>query len=243
MGQTDLTPPGASPKSRLDVVKDVVGAFIEQRKGDRLGLIVFGSAPFVQVPFTLDTGVVRTLLDETDVAMAGPQTTLGDAVGLSLSVLERSEAKSKVVIVLTDGNDTGSSVPPVQAARIAASRGVTLYTIGVGDPRTAGEDALNTVVLTQMAELTHGRFIRANDARSLAEAYRVLDALEPVAHRITAYQPRRAVGHYALAGVALVFGLSALIRAVVAVLSALSGRRSRRGKPGPVTLTGGTAHG
>jgi Ca-activated chloride channel homolog len=212
MAQTDLELEGAAPRSRLDVVKGVVGSFIEARRGDRIGLVVFGSAPFVQVPFTLDTRVVKELLNETDVGMAGPQTALGDALGLALRVLQRSEAKSRVVIVLTDGNDTGSSVPPVQAARIAAARGVTLYTIGVGDPRAAGEEALNTAVLTQMAELTRGRFIQATDEQSLAEAYRTLGQLEPVAHRTTAYQPKRAISHYPLAGVVVLLGLYALLR-------------------------------
>jgi len=240
MSQTDLTPTGSAPLSRLDVVKRVVGSFIEQRQGDRLGLVVFGSAPFVQVPFTLDPSVVRRLLDETDVGMAGPQTALGDAVGLALRVLERSDAQSRVLIVLTDGNDTGSSVPPEQAARIAAARGVTLYLIGVGDPRTAGEEALNTAVLGKMAELTHGRFLLAGDAAALQSAYRQLDALEPVAHRVTGYQPRRALSYYPLAGVALVFGLAALARGGSAVRVLLGApRRRRRARP----LVESSAHG
>jgi len=244
MAQSDLAPEGAAPRSRLDVVKSVVGSFVEARRGDRMGLVVFGSAPFVQVPFTLDTRVVRELLNETDVGMAGPQTTLGDALGLALRVLQRSEAKSRVVIVLTDGNDTGSSVPPVQAARIAAARGVTLYTIGVGDPRAAGEEALNTAVLTQMAELTHGRFIRANDEKSLADAYRTLGELEPVAHRTTAYQPKRAISHYPLAGVVVLLGLYALLRTGRELLAAVARKRAlRRDAGGSSALAGSRAGG
>jgi Ca-activated chloride channel homolog len=242
MAQTDLTPKGDTPRSRLDVVKRVVGSFIEARRGDRLGLVVFGSSPFVQVPFTLDTRIVRRLLEETDVGMAGPQTALGDAVGLALGVLERSDAKSRVVIVLTDGNDTGSTVPPAQAARIAAARGVTLYTIGVGDPRTAGEEALNTAVLGQMAELTHGQFIRANDEASLAAAYRTLGELQPVAHRTTAYQPKRSIAHYPLVGVVILLGSDALVRALASLLAALSQRRSRHAANSD-ELTENSAHG
>jgi Ca-activated chloride channel homolog len=243
MAETDLEQAGAAARSRLDVVKSVVGSFVEARRGDRIGLVVFGSAPFVQVPFTLDTRVVKQLLNETDVGMAGPQTALGDALGLSLRVLQRSEAKSRVVIVLTDGNDTGSSVPPVQAARIAAARGVTLYTIGVGDPRAAGEEALNTAVLTQMAELTHGRFIRASDEKSLVEAYRTLGQLEPVAHRVTAYQPKRAVSHYPLAGVVALFGLYALLRTGRELLTAVARKRALRRDVRSSALTGSRAGG
>jgi Ca-activated chloride channel homolog len=241
MSQTDLADKDGPQTSRLDVVKRVMGQFIAQRHGDRLGLIVFGSSPFIQVPFTLDTHVVEQLLDETDVGMAGPRTALGDAVGLGLQMFERSEAKSRVLIVLTDGNDTGSRVAPEQAARIAAGRGVTLYTIGIGDPRAAGEEALNTTVLTRMAELTSGRFIFAADAAGLESAYRVLDGLEPVAHRLASYQPRRAVGFYALAGVALILALPSLARTLATAAALLGWERARaRRRTGRIE---GAAHG
>lgn len=224
MAETDL---GAEKATRLSVVKRVVGEFIARRKGDRIGLIVFGTSPFVQVPFTHDTSVVQKLLDETDVGMAGPKTALGDAVGLALDVLARSDAKSRVVMVLTDGNDTGSNVPPVQAARIAAARGVTLHVIGVGDPRAAGEEALNTAVLTRMTDLTGGRFFRANDAQSLDEAYKTLDRLEPIAHRTTAYQPKQAALQAPLAVVIGLLGLAALVGAFENLRNAWSNRKSR----------------
>ncbi|HEV8551488.1 MAG TPA: VWA domain-containing protein [Polyangiaceae bacterium] len=224
MAEADL---GGEKQTRLDVVKRVVGEFVARRKGDRLGLIVFGSAPFVQVPFTRDTSVVQKLLAETDVGMAGPKTALGDAIGLSLDVLARSDAKSRVVVVLTDGNDTGSNVPPVQAARIAASRGVTVHVIGVGDPRAAGEEALNTAVLTRMTDLTGGRFFRANDARSLEEAYRTLDGLEPIARRTTEYQPKRAIGFEPLAAVIALLGFAATVGSIGNLRNAWAARRAR----------------
>jgi len=242
MAQVDLATSTAHPQTRLDIVKRVVGKFVEQRKGDRLGLIVFGTAPFVQVPFTSDTSVVRKLLDETDVGMAGPQTALGDALGLALSVLERSDAKSRAVIALTDGNDTASKVPPLQAARIAAARGVTLHTIGVGDPRAAGEEALNTAVLTNMAQLTHGQFFRANDEQGLERAYQALDRLEPIAHRTTVYQPKRAVGYAPLFVVIGVLGLGALAGTVGNLRRAWASRRAPPAVVAP-TAVGSTSHG
>jgi len=216
MAEADLAgaDPAGKTEVRLDVVKRVVGDFVARRHGDRIGLIVFGTGAFVQTPFTRDTSVVNQLLQQTEVGMAGPKTALGDAVGLALNVLERSSAKSRVVIALTDGNDTGSNVPPVQAARIAAARGVTLHIIGVGDPRAAGEEALNTAVLTRMATLTGGRFFRANDSASMEDAYRALDALEPIAHRTTAYQPKKAVLYEPLSVVIGLLGLTALVGAI-----------------------------
>ncbi len=92
MGETDLSPAEGPPKTRLDMVKEVVGAFVAARAGDRLGLVVFGDAPYVQVPFTTDTDVVKALLADTEVGMAGPRTALGDAVGLSPCVCWRKVA-------------------------------------------------------------------------------------------------------------------------------------------------------
>lgn len=228
MAQADLAgaDPAGKSQVRLDVVKRVVGDFVERRRGDRIGLIVFGSGAFVQTPFTRDTRVVNQLLQQTEVGMAGPKTALGDAVGLALNVLQRSSAKSRVVIVLTDGNDTGSNVPPVQAARISAARGVTLHIIGVGDPRAAGEEALNTTVLSRMATLTGGRFFRANDAAGMEEAYRTLDALEPIAHRATAYQPKKAVLYEPLALVIGLLGLAAVLGVIANLRRAWTSTRA-----------------
>jgi len=238
MAQADLAgaDPAGKPEIRLDIVKRVVGDFVERRRGDRIGLIVFGTGAFVQTPFTRDTNVVNQLLQQTEVGMAGPKTALGDAVGLALNVLERSSAKSRVVIVLTDGNDTGSNVPPVQAARISAARGVTLHIIGVGDPRAAGEEALNTAVLSRMATLTGGRFFRANDRGSMEDAYRTLDALEPIAHRTTAYQPKKAVLYEPLSVVIGLLGLAALVGALTNLWRAWSSARVRLATTEPSSL-------
>ena len=96
--------------NRLERAKSDIRDLVERLAGDRVGLIVFGSAAFVQAPFTEDLHVCRILLEELQVRMAGPQTKLGDAVGLALTVFERSDVKERVLIVLTDGNDTGSQV-------------------------------------------------------------------------------------------------------------------------------------
>jgi Ca-activated chloride channel family protein len=211
MASTDLSQPGAPVETRLDAVKKAVAAFVRARAGDRLGLIVFGDAPFLQVPFTTDTGVVEKLLDETDVGMAGPQTSLGDAVGLALRVLEKSRAKSRVVIVLTDGNDTGSQVAPLRAARIARERGVKLYLIGVGDPKVAGEESLNEAVLEGMASLTGGRYLHAQDQTELAGAYAELARLEPVTSTTDSYQPKRSVAYLPLFAILVLLVLHMLL--------------------------------
>lgn len=229
MSGTDLSPAQGTPVTRLDVVKRVVADFVRSRAGDRLGLIVFGDAPFVQVPFTTDTQVVDKLLDETAVGMAGPSTALGDAVGLSLRVLEKSRAKSKVVIVLTDGNDTGSQVAPLRAARIAQERGVKLYLIGVGDAQAAGEESLNEEVLRGMASLTGGRYLHAQDQAELRAAYQELARLEPVRSQSESHQPKRSIAYLPLLAISLLFALQMTIELASALLMLLGQKRASRG--------------
>ena len=208
MSAIDLATPEAPTRTRLDVVKQVVGEFAAARHGDRLGLVVFGDAPFVQVPFTTDTSVVQKLLAETDVAMAGPRTALGDAVGLCLRLFQRSQAKERVAIVLTDGNDTGSLVQPLAAARIAAEQNVRLYLVGIGDPSGLGESSLNEDVLRKMATATGGRYLHATSGGALTSIYAEIDRLEPIRHQLTSYQPRRSIAFVPLLAVALLLALS-----------------------------------
>ncbi|MGB1130798.1 MAG: VWA domain-containing protein, partial [Haloferula sp.] len=118
MTKEDFTNAEGKPVDRLVAVKEVVGDFLGRRDGDRVGLVVFGSAAFLQVPFTTDLDLSRQLLDETAIGMAGPRTALGDAIGLGISLFEESEMETQTIIALTDGNDTDSKVPPVEAARI-----------------------------------------------------------------------------------------------------------------------------
>ena len=127
MGTQDFTSPDGKKVDRLTAVKEVLDYFLSRRKGDRIALIFFGTAPFVQAPFTEDIHVCRQLLDEAQVSMAGPQTAFGDAIGLAITLFGRSFTKEKVLIALTDGNDTSSKVPPAKAAEIAAEKGIKIY--------------------------------------------------------------------------------------------------------------------
>jgi Ca-activated chloride channel family protein len=178
---------------RLTAVKEVLDDFLARRKGDRVGLIFFGSAPFVQAPFTEDLKVCRELLDEAQVRMAGPQTAFGDALGLALTVFQRSTVKQRILIALTDGNDTASSVPPAKAAEIARDEGVIIHTVAVGDPRAAGEDALDEEALKQVAFTTGGLYSHASDRGELEAIYKKLDELETHQAQTVSHRPRRDV--------------------------------------------------
>ncbi len=184
--------------SRLDAVKEVVGDFLVRRKGDRVGLIVFGNAPFVQVPFTQDLEASRILLEETAVRMAGPKTALGDSIGLAIRTFEESKVEQRVIIALTDGNDTGSQIPPAKAAAIAADEGITIHTVAVGDPEAAGEEKLDEAALKEMARITGGQFFHASDREELAGIYTELDRIETRNVETLSHRPRRDLYHWAL---------------------------------------------
>lgn len=224
---------------RLTAVKEVLGDFLTKRKGDRVGLILFGTAPFVQAPFTEDLQVCRELLDESQTKMAGPQTAFGDALGLAMTVFERSKVKERVLIALTDGNDTASKIPPAKAAAIAEDQGIVIHTISVGDPKAAGEDALDVTALKDVASATGGIYAHAADHAQLAAIYQHLDALTTHKVETVSHRPRRDIFWWPVAAALL---LSALQQALPLLL-----HRPHRGtapSPGaenPATLPGGAS--
>lgn len=219
MAETDFVSKSSSSKgdvqkiSRLEATKEVLADFVNTRKGDRLGLILFGDAAFVQTPFTADQKVWLELLNQTDVGMAGQSTHLGDAIGLAIKVFEQSateeesnkdtsennatgKPREKVVIVLTDGNDTGSYVEPIDAAKVAAAKGVRIHMIAMGDPRTVGEQALDMDVINRVAEASGGKAFQAINREELEQAYEAIGELEPQLYESTTYRPKQSVHQY-----------------------------------------------
>jgi len=207
MDEVDFRTTDGKAIKRLDGVKRVLGDFIARRKGDRLALILFGSKAYIQVPFTQDLQTARTLLDQTEVGMAGQQTVIGDAIGLAIKTFESSKAKEKLVILLTDGNDTASRVPPEHAADIARQKGVVIYTVGFGDPNATGENRVDLSTLRQVASATQGQFFRAENGAELAAIYADIDRLAPVKLEILTWRPRMPLYQWPL-GAALVLGLA-----------------------------------
>jgi Ca-activated chloride channel family protein len=161
-------------------------------------LIVFGDSPYLQAPFTEDHRTWLTLLEETEIAMAGQSTMFGDAIGLAIKLFESSETENRVLIVLTDGNDTGSKVPPVEAAKVAERKNVTIYTIAVGDPETVGEEALDLDVLQSIADITGGGAYQALDRTQLQQIYEDIAELEPEEYETLSFRPRFSLHHYPL---------------------------------------------
>jgi len=206
MEARDFTNSNGETVDRLTAVKEVLDDFLNRREGDRVGLIVFGNAAFVQVPFTQDLEACRMLLEETAVRMAGPRTAFGDAIGLGITLFERSDVEHRVMIALTDGNDTGSKVPPSEAARIARDNDIVIHVIGVGDPGATGEEKLDEEALTAVAATTGGRYFHAEDRDELEDIYTELDTIDTREVEAETYRPRTDLFHWPL-GAFMVFGL------------------------------------
>jgi len=209
MDTRDFTNRQGELTDRLSAAKEVLDEFFSRREGDRISLILFGTAAFVQVPFTDDQDVVRELLDEAQVRMLGPRTMLGDAMGLAITLFERSDVDERVLIVLTDGNDTGSLVPPDRAAEIARDNDVTVHTVAMGDPTATGEAALDAKTLEGVAQITGGGYYHADDREQLEAIYRRLDELNPKQVETLSFRPRRDLFHWPLA-LAFTLGLALL---------------------------------
>ncbi len=204
MQATDFTDDTGQSIDRLAAVKQVLDEFLQQRQGDRIGLVFFGSAAFVQAPFSDDTETLQELLDEARVGMAGPRTVIGDALGLALNLFETGEIEERVVILLTDGNDTGSVIPPEQAAKIAADQGVVVHVVGVGSTTVQGEQPLDERTLRAIAEVSEGQYFKAEDRQGLEAVYQTLDGLTPKKVESRSYRPRHELYHWPLALVLLV---------------------------------------
>lgn len=215
MEQADFTNEEGQSVDRLTAVKGVMDDFLSRREGDRVGLVVFGNSPFLQAPFTTDLDLCRQLLDETEVGMAGPRTAFGDAIGLGIGLFDESDAPTKTIIALTDGNDTGSGVPPAEAARIAKDREITIHTVAIGDPTTAGEEKLDQESLQAVAKVTGGDYFLALNRDELAGIYKRLDEIETRETKTVSHRPRRNLYFWPLALALMLSVITHAIRLIV----------------------------
>ncbi|MEM8553823.1 MAG: VWA domain-containing protein, partial [Pseudomonadota bacterium] len=140
MDERDFLTATGGRLQRLEAVQGVVAQFVADREDDRMALIVFGSAAYLQAPLTDDLQTVTDLLNQTQVGMAGPHTAIGDAIGLSIRTFDSSAVEERLLILLSDGSDTASVMSPINAAEIARQEGVEIFTIAVGDPEGEGEN-------------------------------------------------------------------------------------------------------
>lgn len=206
---------------RLDAIKHIAGQFIDQRVGDRLGLILFGSQAYLQTPLTFDRNTVHQMLDESAIGLAGEQTAIGDAIGLAVKRLRDQPPGNRVLILLTDGVSNAGDLSPLKAAQLAAKAGVTIYTIGIGAdsmqvPSLFGMQTVNLngdldeATLRAIAKTTGGRYFRARDSAELNQIYGVIDKLQPVDLQTQTFRPRTTLFYWPLAASLLLASLIVL---------------------------------
>ena len=212
---------------RLSATKKVAIQFINRRVGDRVGLILFGTTAYVQTPLTFDHKTVATLLNEAFIGITDdkPATSIGDAIGLAVKRLQDQKTDSRVLILLTDGANTAGEVSPLQAADLAASYKLKIYTIGIGademiirsifgNQKVNPSSDLDEETLTAIADKTGGQYFRARNTRELENIYQLLDQLEPIEKDKLYFRPMTELYPWPLGGSLLLVGLIVLIRLV-----------------------------
>lgn len=183
--------------TRLEAVRSVFVQFLSRREGDRVGLIVFGSEAYLDAPLTTDLDGITAALRETEIGLAGQETAIGNAIGLSLQLFEADSVESRVLLLITDGVDSGSELTPSQAARAAVRDSITIYTIGVGQAGIGGAD-LDEDALRDIANLTGGEYFNGNDNDALVRITQQLDELEPVEFEEASNPPVALLYHWPL---------------------------------------------
>jgi len=216
--------------TRIDLVKYVVGDFTTKREGDRIGLILFGTEPYVQSPLSFDVSTVNTLLQEAFLGMAGQSTAIGDAIALAVKRLKERPKQSRVLILLTDGANTAGEIPPEKAAQLASSFDVKIYTVGIGademlqrslfgSRRINPSADLDEAMLQTIADTTGGSYFRARNVDELQGIYKQIDLLEPIESDARTYRPTKAIGYLFILAALLLFGGYKLLVLVQRMLS------------------------
>ncbi|MFV0303451.1 MAG: VWA domain-containing protein [Paracoccus sp. (in: a-proteobacteria)] len=171
------------PISRLEAVKRTASAFVEARRGDRIGLVIFGDRAYFAAPLTFDVGTVARAIDEAQIGISGRSTAISDGLGLAVKRLSGSEAPSRVVVLLSDGVNTSGDVPAVSVARLAAGHGIRVHTIALGpddlESQPQSRDAVDAKTLREVAEASGGASFRVRNMGDLLAMAHTLDRLEP----------------------------------------------------------------
>jgi Ca-activated chloride channel family protein len=196
--------------NRLEAAKKITDKFIEGRVSDRIGLVIFSRVAFTQCPLTVDYSVLRNLLKEIRSGMLDDGTAIGNAIANGVNRLKDTDAKSKVIILLTDGINNAGEIDPLSASEIAKAYGIRIYSIGVG---TRGEAPypvqtpfgtryqmvpveIDEVLMKKISDNTDGQYFRATNNKALEEIYQKIDKLEKSKVEITSYRTVAELYHY-----------------------------------------------
>ena len=191
-----------------------------------MGLIFFGSSAYIQVPFTPDLETVDRMLEEADVGMAGQMTNIGKAIVKGIEMFDQDSLETKVMLLLTDGVDAGTDILPLDAADLANSDSILVYTIGIGNPESGNSD-LDEQTLIEISEMSGAKYFRAMDTETLEEIYVELDKLEPMEYEEEEYIPTTLLYHYPLGGAILLTLLFTLVVSMVSVIRMMGNKRKQ----------------
>lgn len=208
---------------RLSAVKQVLNHFITERKGDRLGLVLFADHAYLQTPLTLDRKTVQQQLNRAQLNMIGTQTAIGEGIGIATKTFIKSEAKQRVMILLSDGGNTAGVIEPLEAAKIAKENNTIIYTVGIGAGEVKvkgffGTQTVNTSqdldekTLTEIANMTGGQYFRARDKDQLDKIYQTINKLQPVANATQTWRPQSEWFTYPLALALILSFVLAMLR-------------------------------
>ncbi|MBN1850989.1 MAG: VWA domain-containing protein [Deltaproteobacteria bacterium] len=217
------------PVSRLTAVKKVVSEFIQKREMDRIGLVVFGQEAFTQAPLTLDKGLLMGLVERMEIGMAGDMTAIGSAIAIGGKRLKDLKAKSRILILLTDGRHNAGELSPEQAAEAVRALGVKIYTIGVGGygpapfrvrdlfgTRTVYQQVdLDETTLKKVAEIGNGQYFRAADSEKLSEIYDIIDKEEKAEVKVKEFFHFRELYIYFLIPALILLGLELTLKTTI----------------------------
>ncbi len=194
---------------RLTLVKSIVKDFVKERKGDRLGLILFADHAYLQTPLTFDVDTVSTMVDETEIGLVGNRTAIGESIAMAIKRFVENKNEQRVLILLTDGANTSGSIKPIAAAKQAAKNNIKIYTIGIGadsmikrgffgNERINPSADLDESTLTEIATLTNGQYFRARNQEDLHKIYQTINKLQPVDSEYLEFRPEKNLFYWPL---------------------------------------------
>ncbi|MGF1758881.1 VWA domain-containing protein [Photobacterium sagamiensis] len=223
MAIKDMVTTDGNSIDRLTAVKEVLSDFIENRKGDRLGLVLFANHAYLQTPLTFDRNTVQQQLGRTVLGLIGQSTAIGEGLGIATKTFIDSEAPQRVIILLSDGANTAGVIEPLEAAKLAAKSGVTIYTVGVGAEEMLQRSFFSTRkvnpsqdlderALTKIADMTGGQYFRARNPQELKNIYQLIDQMEPINTAQQTWRPRDELFRYPLTIVLVLSVVIAMMR-------------------------------
>lgn len=218
----------AEKRNRLDVAKEVIKEFVERRANDRIGLVVFAGTAFTQCPLTLDYSVLMKFIERAKIGLVQDGTAIGTAIGTALNRIKESKAASKILILLTDGQNNAGKLDPLTAGEMAKALGVKIYAIGAGSrgmaPMAVDDPIfgrryvtvpvnIDETLLQKVADMTGGKYFRATDARDLSRIYTEIDALEKSEIKVKNYTRYDELAQYFMATAFAVFVCESILKA------------------------------